>query len=122
MRLLEAPSPLFLVVIFVPSWRWRQRRQSCVTLRAVLTRLLPLVALARLVLPAVLTRLVAPLLAGAAVVPASSTSTPSTAVASIVALRASIEAPAAEGPELLTVGGVVAVNVVEDAEWMAALG
>ena len=85
-------------------------------------RLLPLVALARLVLPAVLTRLVAPLLTAVASVPASSTSATSVTVAPIVALGALTEAPITESPELLAVAGVVALNMVEGAEWPLALG
>ncbi len=64
----------------------------------------------------------APLLAMVAAVPGSSTSAASTTVASIVALVASTEAPLVEGPELLAVVGVVAVNIVEDAEPSVALG
>jgi hypothetical protein len=121
-RLLEAPSPLILVVVVVPSWwRW-QRREAGIALRTVLTRLISPGALARLALPAVLTRLVMPLLARPTVVPASSASASSTAVALIVALGASTEAPVTDGPELVAVIGVVAVYVVEDAEWTAALG
>ena len=91
-------------------------------MRTVLTRLLPPGALAWLVLAAVLTRPVVPLLAGATVVPASSTSSSSSAVAPVVALGALTEAPIMDGPELLTVVGVVAVHVVEDVKWAAALG
>ena len=79
-------------------------------------------ALVRLALPAILTRLLTPLLAGAAVVPASSTSSSSSAVASVVALGASTEAPITDGPELLTVAGVVALYVVEGAKRAVALG
>ena len=110
------------MVIFVPCWRWRQRRQSRITLRAVLTRLLPLVSLTRLVLPAVLTRLVAPLLMAVAFVPAPSTSATSTTVAPIVSLGELTEAPVKESPKLLAVAGVVDVDVVEGAEWSLALG
>ena len=97
-------------------------REAGIALRTVLMRLISPSALTRLALPAVLTRLVAPLLAGAAVVPASSTSSSSLAVAPVVALGVSTEAPIADGPELLTVAGVVAVYVVEGAERSAALG
>ena len=90
-------------------------------MRTVLMRLVPLGALARLALPAFLMRLMAPLLTGAVVVLASSTSASSMAVASIVALEATTEAPVVDGPELLTVIGVVAVYDVEDAERTAAL-
>ena len=121
-RLLEAPRPLVLMVVVIPSWQWQQRREADIALRTVLTRLVPPGTLTRLVLPVVLTRPVAPLLAGAALVPASSTSASSTVVASVVALGASTEAPIADGPELLAVIGVVAVHVVEDAERAAALG
>ena len=61
-RLLEAPSPLILMVIVVPSW-WRQRGKTGVALGAILTRLVPPGALARLVLPAVLARPVTPVTA-----------------------------------------------------------
>ena len=122
MSLLEAPSPLVLVMVVVPSWWWRQRRKTGVVLRAILTRLIPPGALARLILPAVLTRPVTPLLAWATVVPASSAVSSSSAVAPVVALGASPEASVSNGPELLTVVGVVAVHVVEGAEWSAALG
>ena len=121
-RLLEAPSPLALVMVVVPPWRWRQWREPGVALRAVLTRLVSPGALARLVLPAVLTRLVAPLLAGAAVVPASSTSSSSSAIAPVIALGASTEASITDGPKLLTVVGVVDVHIVKDAERPVALG
>ena len=91
-------------------------------MRMILTRLIPPVTLARLILLAVLTRLVMPLLEGVTDVPASSTSTSSTAVASIIALGAMLEAPVADGPKLLTVFGVVAMYIVEDAERSIALG
>ena len=87
-RLLEAPSPLVLVVVVVPSW-WRQRGKNGVALGAILMRRVPPGALARLVLPAVLTRPVAPLLARATVVPASASASSSVAVAPVVALRVS---------------------------------
>ena len=85
-------------------------------------RLVTLGALAMRVLPTFLTRPVAPLLAGATVVPASSTSPSFSAVAPVVALGASTEAPFTDGPKLLTVVGVVVVYVMEDAERAAALG
>ena len=85
-------------------------------------RLVPLGALARLILPAVLTRPVVPLLARATVLPASATTSSSSAVAPVAALEASIKAPFANGPELLTIDGVVGVQVVEGAERTAALG
>ena len=119
--LLEAPSPLVLMVVVVPPWRWRQRREARIALRTVLTRLVPPGALARLFLPVVLMRPVAPLLTGAAVVPTSPTSSSSSAVAPVVALGASTETSISNGPELLIVVGVVAVNVVEGAERPAAL-
>ena len=78
----------------------------------VLARLVPPGALARLVLPAVLARPVAPLLAGAMIVPASPASSYSLAVAPVVLLGASIEASISNGPKLLTVVGVVGVEVV----------
>ena len=78
MRFLEAPSPLVLVVVIVPSW-WRQRGKIGIALGAILTRRVPPGALARLVLPAVLTRPVAPLLARATIVPASASASSSAA-------------------------------------------
>ena len=89
--------------------------EAGVALRAVLAMLVPPGALVRLVLPAILSRPVAPLLAGDAVVPASSTSSSSPAVAPVVALGASTEASVSDGPELLTIVGVVDVYVVEGA-------
>ena len=80
-RLLEAPSPLVLMVVVVPSWWWRQRRKTGVALRAILTRLVSPGALTRMILPAVLTRPVAPLLARATVVPAPTATSSSSAVA-----------------------------------------
>ena len=73
--------------------------------------------LARMVLPAVLARPAVPLLAWATIVPASSSS----AIAPVVALRASTKASVSNGPELLAIVGVVAVYVVEGTEWTAAL-
>ena len=52
------------MMIFVPSWWWRQWRKTSIALMPIL---------ARLALPAVPPRLVAPLLAMVAAVPASST-------------------------------------------------
>ena len=49
-QLLEAPSPLVLMVVVVPSWWWRQRGKTGIALRTILTRLVPAGALARLVL------------------------------------------------------------------------
>ena len=115
-RLLEAPSPLVLMVVVIPSWRWWQWRKTSIALRAVLARLVPPGAPTRLVLPTILTRLVAPLLARATVVPTSSALSTSSVVAPVVALGASTEASISNGPELLTVIGVMAVNVVEGAE------
>ena len=122
MRLLEAPSPLVLMVVVIPSWWWWQRRKTGVALRTILMRLVPPGALARLILPAVLTRPVAPLLARAMVIPASATTSSSLTIAPVVALGASTEAPFSNGSELLTVAGVVVVQVVEGAERSAALG
>ena len=85
-------------------------------------RLIPPGALTRLVMPEVVARSVAPLLAGAMVVPASSTSASSMAVASVVELGASTEVPVTDGPELLTVVGVVAVHIVEGVERAVGLG
>ena len=44
------------------------------------------------------------------------------AVATVVVLGASTEVPIWDGPELLTVGAVVAVKIVEGAEWAVGLG
>ena len=114
-RLLEAPNPLVLMVVVIPSWWWRQRGKTGVALRTILTRLVPPGALARMILPAVLTRPVAPLLARATVVPASA----STPVAPVTALGALTEASFSYGSELLIVAGVVGVQVMEGAEWLA---
>ena len=113
-RLLEAPSPLVLVVVVVPSW-WRQRGKTGVALGAILMRRVPPGALARLVLPAVLTRPVTPLLVRATVVPAPASVLSFEAVAPVVALGASTVASFPYGSELLTVAGVVGVQVVEGA-------
>ena len=121
-RLLEAPSPLVLMVVVVPSWWWRQRRKTSVALGAVLARLILPGAFARLILPVVLTRPATPLRARATVVLASSAASSSLAVAPVVPLGASTKASISNGPELLTVVGVVAVNVVEGVEQPTALG
>ena len=91
-------------------------------MRAVLARLIPPGTFTRLILLAVLTRLVVPLLAWAPVIPASSAASSSSAVAPVVALAVSTEASISNDPELLTVVGVVAVYVMEGAEWSAVLG
>ena len=88
----------------------------------VLTRLIPRGALARLALPAVLTRLIAPVLAGVVVVPVASIAASFTAVATAVTLGTAAKVPVADFPELLAIVGVVAVDVVEDEKWAAALG
>ena len=75
-RLLEAPNPLILVVVIVPSW-WRQWGKTGVALGAILTRRVP---------PGALTRPVVPLSARATVVPASASTSSSAAVAPVVAL------------------------------------
>ena len=111
-----------MVMVVIPSWRWRQRRKACVALRAVLARLIPPGSLARLVLPAILTRSFTPLLVRASVVLSSSASASSLVVAPIVALGASTEASFSNDPELLAFVGVVDVEVVVGAEWSAALG
>ena len=111
-----------LMVVAIPSWWRRQRRKASVALRTILTRLVPPGALARLILPAVLARPVVPLLARATVVPASATMSSSSAVASVAALGASTEASFPNGFELLTVAGVVGMQVVEGAERSATLG
>ena len=120
--LLQAPSPHVLMVVVVPSWRWRQRREARIALRTVLTRLVPPGALARLAIPAVLTRLITPFLAGVAVVPKATTTASSAAVAAVAALGTAAKAPITDCPELLAVVGVVAVDVMEDVERVAALG
>ena len=121
-RLLEAPSPLVLMVVVVPSWRWQQRGKTDVALRTVLARLVSPGALARMILPVVLTRPVAPLLAWATVVPAPATTSPPSAVAPVAALGASTEASFTNGSELLTVAGIMVIQVVKGAERSAALG
>ena len=89
--------------------------KTSVSLRVILARLIPLGALAKVVLPAVLTRPVTPLLARAIVVPASATTSSSSAVAPVIALGASTEASFSNGSELLAVAGVVAMQVMEGA-------
>ena len=84
--------------------------------------MIPPGALTRLILPAVLTRLIVPLLAWTTVIPASATTSSSSAVALVVVLEASTEASFSNGSELLTVAGVVGMQVVEGAERSAALG
>ena len=121
-RLLEAPGPLVLMVVVVPSWRWRQRRETGIALGAILARLISPSPLARLVLPAILARSVTPLLARASAVPSSSTSCSASAVAPIVALGAPTDTAFSHGPKLLAFVGVVGMQVVEGAEWSAALG
>ena len=121
-RLLEAPSLLVLVAVLVSPWLRRLRWEACVALRAILMRLIPLGPLTRLVLPAVLTRPVTPLLAWATVIPAFATTSSSSAVAPVVALGASTEVSFSNGSELLTVAAVVAMQVMEGAEWSAVLG
>ena len=91
-------------------------------MRTILPRLIPLGALARLILPAVLTRPVVPLLARAMVVPVSDSASSSAVVAPVVALGASTEASFLYGSEILTVAGVVGVQVVEGTERTTALG
>ena len=89
---------------------------------AILTRVVPPGPLPRMVLPAVLTRPVAPFLARATVVPMSASTSSSTVVAPVAVLGASTETSLANGSELLTVTGVVSVQVVEGAERSAILG
>lgn len=120
-RLLEAPNPFVLLMVVVPSWR-RQRRETRVALRAILTRLVPPGALTRPVLPTILARLVAPLLAGPMVIPTSSTLSTTSAVAPVIALGTSIEASILNVPKLLTIIGVVCSHVVEGAKRTAAFG
>ena len=121
MRLLEGPDPLVLEVVFIPPWRWWQRREACVALRAVLTWLIPPTSLARLVLPAVLVRQVTPPLARATVFLSSSTSSSSSAIATVAALGASAGTHVSHGPAFLAFVGVVGVEVVVHAV-PAALG
>src|SRR3954465_15518157 len=100
------------MLVFVPPWRWRQRRKACVAVWAILTRLIPPASLTRMVLPAILARSVTPPLARATVLPLSATSSSSSAIAPVIALGASIDSPISHGPELLTFVGVVGVEVV----------
>ena len=109
-RLLEAPSPLVLVMVFIPPWWWCQRREACVALWAVLTRLISPTALVKLVLPAVLARPVTPPLARAMVFPSSSTYSLSSAIAPVIALGASADTPISHSSELLAFVGVVALG------------
>ena len=111
-RLLEAPSPLVLVAVFVSSWLRRQRWEACVALRAILARLIPPASLARRVLPAILARLVAPPLTWAAVFLASRVPSSSSSVAPVVAVGTSASPSFTHGPELLAFIGVVGVEVV----------
>ena len=111
-RLLEASSPLVLMMVFIPPrLRW-QRREACVALWAILTRLIPPASLVRLVLPAILARSVTPPLARATVFPSSSTSSSSSAIDPVAALGASAGTHVSHGPELLAFVGVVGVEVV----------
>lgn len=87
-----------------------------VALRAVLMRLVPPGAVARLALPAVLTRLIVPVLTGVTVVPATTTMASSTAVTMVVALREAAKASIPDAPELLVVVVVVVVHAMEDAK------
>src|SRR4051812_44179272 len=111
-RLLEAPSPLVLVAVFIPSWLRRQRRQAWVAMRAILTRLVPPVPLARRVTPAVLARLVTPALTWAPIFPASRVPSSSSAVAPVSTVRASADSSFSHGAEFLAFIGVVGVEVV----------
>ena len=63
-----------------------------------------------------------PLLARDAIVLASSASSSSSVIAPVVALGASTEVSILNGPELLTVIGVVVVYVVEGTERLTAFG
>ena len=109
-RLLEAPSPLVLMMVLVSPWLRRQWREACVSLRAILARLIPPVSLARLILPAILARSVAPPLARAAVFPASCVPSSFSAKATIVAVGASTDPTFSHGSELLAFVGVVGVG------------
>ena len=120
-RLLEAPSPLVLVVVLVSPWLRRQRGEACVALRAILARLIPPVSLVRRVLPAILARLIAPPLARATVFPASCVPSSSSAIAAIVAVGVAADPSFSHGSELLAFVGVVDVEVVVHAV-PAALG
>src|SRR3954466_14757082 len=109
---MEAPSPLVLMAVLVPPWlRW-QWREACVALWAILTRLIPLVPLARRVPPVVLARLVAPPLAWATIFPASWVSSSSSAVAPVSTVRATGDSSFSHGAEFLAFVGVVGVEVV----------
>ena len=111
-RLLEAPSPLVLVAVLVSPWPWRQWREACVSLRAILARLIPPVSLARRVLPVILARSIAPPLARAVVFPASCVPSSSSTVAPVTAVGATDDPSFSHGSELLTFIGVVGVEVV----------
>ena len=120
-RLLEAPSPLIFMVVVIPSWRRWQRRKACVTLGAILARLIPPVSLARRVLPAILARSITPPWARAAVFPESCIPSSSSTIAPVTAVGATVDPSFSHGSELLTLVGVVGVEVVVHAV-PAALG
>src|SRR3954469_20274706 len=111
-RLLEAPSPLVLVAVFIPSWLRRQRRQAWVAMRAILTRLVPPVPLVRRVAPAGLARLVTPALTWVRIFPASRVPSSSSAVAPVSTVRASADSSFSHGAEFLAFIGVMGVEVV----------
>src|SRR4051812_11508714 len=100
------------MAVLVSPWLRRQRREACVALRAILTRLIPPVFLARRVLPAVLARSIAPPLARAAVFPASWVPSSSSTVAPATAVGTTADPSFSHGLELLTFVGVVGVEVV----------
>ena len=111
-RLLEAPSPLVLMADLISPWLRRLRWEACVALRAILARLIPLVSLARRVLPAILARLIAPPLARATVFPASCVPSSSSTVAPVTVVGAMVGPSFSHDSELLTIVGVVGVEVV----------
>src|SRR3954468_11640755 len=81
-------------------------------MRAILTRLIPPVPLARRVTPAVLARLVTPALTWATIFPASRVPSSSSAVAPVSTVRASSDSSFSHGAEFLAFIGVVGVEVV----------
>src|SRR3954466_710264 len=81
-------------------------------MRAILTRLVPPVPLARRVTPAVLARLVTPALTRATIFPASRVPSSSSAVAPVSTVRASADSSFSHGADFLAFIGVVGVEVV----------
>src|SRR3954469_5921519 len=81
-------------------------------MRAILTRLILPVPLARRVAPAVLARLVTPALTWATVFPTSRIPSSSSAIALVSTVRASADSSFSHGAEFLAFIGVVGVEVV----------